>query len=418
MKDIRFALLVEGWLHDELDEASCRHLLELVRTDPQRMAFLHDQAHLHTMLAAQHAGADTGEALLQQVRAGLRRSAGSGRARHSLWPAMSIAAALLVAVGLWLLMSQAATTAAVELWRDGRSLSLADVGAWRRGDELRAQAADTVDLPDGSQAVLAAGSRLLWHGEDDGVALRLIAGAARFEVRSRAEPNFRVATAHVACRVLGTAFTLRTSASASQLDVHAGRVQVDAGRVIAAGQRSWYFDTAAVDAWLASLPRRSQALATLPTQLRPLVDVPGPWQVQETLAATHDGGRAVLAATQPALAVHPLPDGIVGDFVIRVTTTVLDDSASAPALRLSVHGLSFRRREPSVAPRIAGTTLQELRFLHRGRHHLVDWWEFEQRIDGVLALRGFAYGLPEAIALHLDQITVRVDEVAIATGDG
>ncbi len=417
MKDIRFALLVEGWVHGELDEAGQRQLWSSVRDDPRRRAFLADQGNLHAMLVAHHADAHAGEQLVSAVRRRLDhgRVRSGGRAFRRWLPLL--AAGLLVAVGVAVYTSSEAGAPAVVLRRDGRTLEPETTSPWRSGDELRATAAGTVSLPGGATATLAPGSRLVWDGPG---ALRLQDGTASFAVRPRSGSDFRVTTAHTVCSVLGTRFTVRTIPTATMVAVDEGRVALDDGRNLIPGQQTWRFDETAIDAWLADLPRRPAALATLPQRTRLRTDAIGPWQGTGALRQHTDAsGYPVLSCAGSAQALYSLPNGLDGGFLIRVRTAVIDDDGEPNQhLRLSIPGMPFRRREPVSTDRnITGTTIQELRFSYRGRHHLTDWWEFEQRVDGAVALRGFAYGRPQAIALHLNQVTIRVEAVEVAVAD-
>lgn len=101
----------------------------------------------------------------------------------------------------------------------------------------------TVELPDGSRAVLDADSALAWDFDAGERRLRVLRGAAWFEVRPDASRPFRVVAGDVTATAVGTAYTVDAREAAVAVSVSHGVVQVDApgdadGARLHAGERT------------------------------------------------------------------------------------------------------------------------------------------------------------------------------------
>lgn len=232
--DERFMRLVYLHLDGAADVAERDELAALLHADPTRMvdfvALSRVDGWLHDALepAAQADRVDVPRPRPVAIRSVSRRWSRRGhRTGPAAWCA---AAAALVAAILTVVMVtgrgatpsiarlESTTVALVE--RGGRSVSESDLQV---GDRLTALATAAVVLRDGSRIVMTPGSR--------GVAV----SASRFdldlgEVQVEAVPRnageaLAVVTPLAEARVLGTAFTVRTVAGSTRLDVEHGLVR-------------------------------------------------------------------------------------------------------------------------------------------------------------------------------------------------
>jgi transmembrane sensor len=127
------------------------------------------------------------------------------------------------------------------------AFALAVAPAWWAALRADAYTADgeirTVALPDGSRAVLDADSALAWEFDAGERRLRVLRGAAWFEVRPDASRPFRVAAGDLTATAVGTAYAVDARDAAVEVSVTHGVVQVDApgdpdGARLQAGERT------------------------------------------------------------------------------------------------------------------------------------------------------------------------------------
>lgn len=161
------------------------------------------------------------------------------------WPATSVAAAALLAVGLglWSLRDGGGPLLApgdALVVRDGRTLPAAEAGRLRTGDAVRAGAQPAVLAwaDEGSRLELAPGGEL--RLDQAGPGKELVLGAGRIAVdagRQTGDRHLRVGTDRLVAEVVGTRFTVTADGAGSTLAVEHGEIAVTAGgqrrRVIA-----------------------------------------------------------------------------------------------------------------------------------------------------------------------------------------
>jgi transmembrane sensor len=112
------------------------------------------------------------------------------------------------------------------------ALAFAVAPAWWAAVRADAHTGDgvirTVTLPDGSRAVLDADSALAWDFDGTERRLRVLRGAAWFEVRPDASRPFRVSAGELTATAVGTAYAVDAREAAVEVSVSHGVVQVDA----------------------------------------------------------------------------------------------------------------------------------------------------------------------------------------------
>jgi transmembrane sensor len=208
-------ITAEHWLTRIIDQPDVAHSAAFKRwllADPQ-----HRQAYEQAQAAWQLSAAPAGR-LAEEEQAGLQQYL-DAMARPPLrkpWlRALATAACLTLAVGV------------AGGWHPGHWLQ--DLQAdYRSGDTVR-----QVSLADQSEVTLDAGSAIaveFQHGERR---VRLLRGAAFFQVTHTGEP-FVVEAAGGEVRVLGTQFEVRDQGEGAQVTVRSGRVAVAAAK----GQRA------------------------------------------------------------------------------------------------------------------------------------------------------------------------------------
>lgn len=243
--------LVRAYLDGRLDAEGVARLERWLAADRDHRRQLLRAARLDSDLR-QLAGAKAARAGAGMASAPLRTV--PRRPRHrprrgARWLAAA-AAALLLAVGGWLVArdAPAAALAVLESTSADTRLERAGVGASASAgagvmarDRLSAGAGAALRWGDGTRIVLGAGAELALGGNGPGTSLHLHAGALDAEVAPQAVA-LRIVTPHGSATVLGTAFRLAVGATGTDLTVARGRVELASadgrGLLVTAGGRA------------------------------------------------------------------------------------------------------------------------------------------------------------------------------------
>lgn len=200
---------------------------------------------------------------------------------------------------------------------------------WVKADHMTATAEQRrVELGDGSEVVLAAGSAVAVSFTDDGRSVRLIEGEAFFHVKPDRKRPFRVSAGSVTATVVGTSFDVRRDSSGVTVSVEEGIVQVGPER-LAAGHSVRV-------SWKGDMERGSE-----PPQLV------GSWRRGQLVARDQSLGDAVAQIRRYFAGTIIVADSTLAE---RRITGIYDLSDPEEALRgiARAHGAAVRRVSPWI----------------------------------------------------------------------
>ena len=282
-----------------------------------------------------------------RVRARRARPSFVKRARI-VAPVLVLAAVLLFVVRGWLAPSPSAPpqaarapaappAQAVVAVTPAASAALAPI-ALATGDALppawSGPAAQTIPLDDGSHLELAP-QTVVHRGEGaaDRVALTVESGRATFDVKPNGPRVWLIDAGEVQVRVLGTRFTVSRTASAVEVAVERGKVQVTSPRgttLLTAGQ-SFTTDPPSTPARPPTPPRTASASPSPSPSLSsppPLSPSPDPLTTADSLRRA-GSPRDAVATLRPVVAAHDGRSALAAFTIGKISAEDLQDPSSA-----------------------------------------------------------------------------------------
>lgn len=246
----RLDLAIEAYHDGTLDAAGAQLLAGALRDDPEArerlaltallgQAFSDDESIVRSVaerIDAEQSASAVVRAVQQSIGT-VRRSRPRRRSAFTSWWAAAAALLITLGAGWWLSGQQRPATLVVEC----RLVQATGVSVHRAGtrlagvaelelvadDHLETTGPATLRWADGSQVVLAGGSRAVLIRPGTGQGMRLEAGALDAEISpQRAGLPFAIATAVARVDVLGTRFHLAAAPGTTTCDLHRGAVRV------------------------------------------------------------------------------------------------------------------------------------------------------------------------------------------------